>query len=197
MTEQSTGKLIIVAGHTGSGKTSHAMKIANDRKNLFVYDFQNHWGNTQFYDENGTEIKGNPCKLITKNTELSKTRMRVSPVNFNIHQYTHIVKHLKGFTMVVEEATGLFPNGTISQELIQIVLSKRHTKNDFIFVFHALHRVPPQFIEFINELHLFSTYDQDKNIQAKFPKIYSKWREIQVVSESKPYHFETLLPPLS
>ena len=191
------GELKVICGCTGSGKTSIAMKEFDPVKSGLVYDFQNHWGKLVFYDEKGEKIEKPGCKLIRSHTELSKLRLRVSPENFDINSFIHIVKHLRGFTMVIEEATGLFPNGIISQDLIKLVLSKRHSKNDFIFVFHALNRIPPQFIEFINELYLFNTYDLWRNVRSKFPKIYDDWRRIQANAVTNKYYFEKLTPPLS
>lgn len=191
------GKLKVIAGTTGTGKTSVSMREFDLCKYGLVYDFQNQWHTLKYYDDNGNEIVKDGCKLVKTVSDLSKTRMRLSPENFGIYEYIHIIKNLRGFTMVIEEATGLFPNGRIPQEFIKTILSKRHTQNDFILVFHALHRVPYQIFEFIDELYLFNTYDDENNIKKKFNKIYPEWRHVQEVAKDNKHYYKTLLPPLS
>lgn len=191
------GQLKVFAGRKGTGKTSLCMKEFSPIKSGIVYDFQNHWGELTYYNE-GEKITEPGCRLIRNPAEIKVgEKLRVSPENFNIHNFTAMIKHFKGFTFVFEEATGLFPDGRISQELIQETLSCRHTGNNFYFVFHSLHRVPPQLIEFINELYLFQTYDNEVAIKKKYSKIFDQWRKIQVMGESNPYYYEKIIPPIS
>lgn len=192
------GQLKVFAGAKGTGKTSKCMEEFRDVESGIVYDFQNHWGKLKWYNGEGEEQEEEGCKLIRSVSELRvNEKLRVSPENFNINSFTSMIKHLKGFTFVFEEATGLFPGGVISQDLIMETLSCRHTGNNFYFVFHALHRVPPQLIEFINELYLFKTHDLEQNIRRKYNRIFDRWRHVQAMSESNPYYFEKLTPPLS
>jgi hypothetical protein len=191
------GQLKIFCGATGSGKTMEAMKETLNYKCLLVYDFQNQW-HTITQIDNGKEeiVSGAGCRLIRFFKELSKSRLRVSPENFSINDYIHIMKHVKGFTFVMEESTGLFPGGRIPQELIKQALSKRHTGNNFIFVFHAINRIPIQLIEFIDELYLFRTNDLESKVKSKIPGTFDKWQNIRKEAEKNPFYFEKILPPL-
>lgn len=192
------GTLDIFCGRTRTGKTSEAMKRIADEKKVFCYDFQNHYENLTYFNE-GNKVTQEGLTLVRTMSDFDEQvnknrngRLRVSPVDFDINKYLAISKVMRGYTMLIEEATGLFPNGRISQDMIEQVLSKRHTGNSFIFIFHSMHRVPPQMYEFIDSLYLFKTNDLEKNMKSKFPTMIENGTFRRIQNEKNPFYFEKL-----
>lgn len=141
--------LILVFGATGQGKSTWVKNyIANSP--CLVFDYQNEYTDLQMTD-------------LTSAGITPRARMLPDAKNF-----VEGIKKRVNTAVVWEEATG-FLIGRLKSELIQLVLSKRHTNNTFIFVFHAIHRTPSQLLEFANFIVVFPTLDQPKNVLDKTP----------------------------
>lgn len=191
------GKLKVVAGRTGTGKTSKVMEILSQEKSCFVYDFQKHYHELKWFDETGHIHQEEGLTLVNNINEFDKEarggnlKLRVPP-SFGIYHYLAVANVMEGFTMAIEEATGLFPNGRIPNEMVEMILSKRHTGNDWILVFHNMHRVPIQLYEFIDELYLFKTNDVERNIKAKFPVLLENGIYSEIKNHLNPYYHRKL-----
>jgi hypothetical protein len=85
---------------------------------------------------------------------------------------------LRGFCFLIEECTGVM-RGQVQKNFVQAVLSKRHTHNRFVLIFHSLHRIPPQIYEFCDYLVMFKTNDLEMNVKKKYPDIFNEWLQIQ------------------
>ena len=70
--------------------------------------------------------------------------------------------------IVFEEATIFFSNRGRSEEVIDLLVRKRHTNNIIILLFHSIRSVPNYIFELIDYIILFKTNDNEKLIHDKF-----------------------------
>ncbi len=154
--------LTVIIGETGSGKTYLAKRILQKYPLCCVYDVQNEYG------LNGFEPNNNNKKFS------------LSPTIYSLKDYVTFSKKLKGFCFLIEEATGLF-RGSIGNDFNNAILSKRHTQNRYILIFHAIHRVPPQIMEYADYIYIFKTNDLDENVKKKFKgtEIYESFKKVK------------------
>lgn len=152
--------LTLIIGETGSGKSTRAKDLIKIYPQVCVYDIQNEYGLQPF------SSKGNNKKFQLPNNL------------YTFDDFVKFTKKLKGFCFVIEEATGVL-RGSVGKEFIQSILSKRHTQNRFILIFHALHRVPPQLYEFADYIFLHKTQDLEMNVKKKYPNLLPFYKELQ------------------
>jgi len=69
---------------------------------------------------------------------------------------------------IVEDATVIFSHRGYNRELVESVISKRHTKNVYVFLFHSLRVVPRDVFEYSDELWLLKTADTDDTLNSKY-----------------------------
>ena len=162
--------LITIAGATGTGKSTIAKKIVNTSKHCLVFDRQNEYEGIPYY--NGTILP----------------RMRFFG---DFTEFTEIAKGLKGYTIVAEEATGIF-SGRASKSFNDILLSKRHTNNTFILIFHSIHRIPMNLYEFTDVFIMHKTNDIIDNVRKRYPNIYKSFVEVNN-SQNKDYHYKKII----
>lgn len=157
--------LIGIAGSTGTGKSTFAKKTVEAAQACFVYDRQNEYKNLPSY----------AGQILPK--------MRYFG---NFDEYIEICDRLKGYTIICEEATGIF-SGRAGRSFIDIVLSKRHSGNTFVLIFHSIHRVPINIYEFMDFFILHKTNDIEKNIISKYPNLHRHFLEVR---SNPDYHFK-------
>jgi hypothetical protein len=162
--------LICIAGATGTGKSTMAKKIVNTSKHVFIYDRQNEYDGIPYYS--GQVLP----------------RMRFFG---DFAEFTEIAKNVKGYTIVTEEATGIF-SGRASRQFIDIVLSKRHTNNTFILIFHSIHRIPMNIYEFTDVFIMHKTNDIIDNVRKRYPNIYKSFIEVNNVN-NKDYNYKKII----
>jgi len=149
--------LILVIGGTSSGKSPFVKNFIRG-KNCLVFDYQNEYGILNKYGERNTDVLSE---------DITQPRAKIfCPAS----QFIQIIKRRRNTNIVWEEATGFFA-GRIGQDLTQEILSKAHTGNNFIFIFHSVQRIPKAIIEFANVVVLFRTGDQLEDIKKKIPKV--------------------------
>jgi hypothetical protein len=148
--------LHIIVGSTGSGKTFCAKKFIAQYPNICVYDIQNEYG------------------LPFLNETSDKKRFKT----IDIKQFVGFTKKLKGYCFLIEEATGVF-DGKIGMDFTQAILSKRHTHNRFVLIFHTLNTVPKKLYGFCDYLTLFKTNDLEMDVKKKFPNLLSDWKNLK------------------
>lgn len=151
--------LTVIIGSTGSGKTCLAKQLIKKYPNLCIYDVQNEYGLDKFDAKNNNKRFQLPNNIYTFN------------------DFCIFTQRLKGYCFVIEEATGLF-SGRIGDAFKQSVLSKRHTQNRYILIFHALHRVPTQIYEFADYVYLLKTNDLEMNVKKKYPHILEDFKKL-------------------
>lgn len=162
--------LTIIIGETGSGKSTYAKDIFKQKKNCFVYDFQNEY----------------ECQLFSTNPFYEK--FKLIPTKHTVKDFVKFCENATGYNVFCEEATGLFTN-TINEKFTQCVLSKRHNKNNYYLIFHSLHSVPPKLMIFCDRLVIFKTNDLEKNIESKYPQYLETWKK---VCKEKRYYKEII-----
>jgi len=137
--------LILIIGHTGEGKTSWLKRFVNNKKQ-YVFDVNNEYQNL-------------PDDL--------QIRPQMRNKDLNIKRFLSVASGLKNYNVVFEDATGFF-RGKQSEQLSRLIVAKRHTGNNFIFLFHSINRVPPELMEISNYVILFRTNDNIDIIDKKF-----------------------------
>ena len=159
--------LTLIIGETGSGKSSIAKAIWNKATHSATYDFQNEYEAPVF---NG--------KLLPK--------FRVIPTNHTVNVFYKLDKVVKGYTWILEECTGLFASGKIPEEFVQRILSKRHSANNWVLIFHTIQDVPPKLLRFRDVIILFRTGDSPENVKKKAPFLLDDYTRLQTSGAKKP-----------
>lgn len=89
--------------------------------------------------------------------------------------------------IVIEEATIFFKHQSKRGDKMKgILVRKRHTNNYFVFVFHALHQIPADIIDFIDIFVIFKTRENSKLVEKKFASnvnILNAYNEIKQSSD--------------
>jgi uridine kinase len=172
-------KAFIIVANTGRGKTTLVKDLLrvfkNKGSNIIVYDpnreyFPEFHNNTTFLDEDTF------LKQITE-------------------RHSNGLHKINNSTIVFEEATIFFPNTKKSKGIRDLLVSKRHTKNNIIFVFHSLRTVPVEIIELVNFIILFKTDDREDIINSRFkfnPEILQLFNSVSEKSENDFHYFEIL-----
>lgn len=156
--------LIINVGSTGTGKSTLVNKEFVDKgRKVFIFDQQNEYSQLAWYDK--AAIK-------------DQMRFFGSMEDF----YAAWKTLSKGYTIVVEEATGIY-SGRVSKEVITFILSKRHIKMNFVCNFHFMHSVPKNLMSFADLLYIRKTGDFEMDVKKKFPQYLETWREINASSD--------------
>lgn len=148
--------LITIAGSTGTGKSTMAKKIVNASKQVFIFDRQDEYDDIPYYEG----------KILP--------RMRFFG---SFDEFIDILSTLRGYTVIAEEATGIF-SGRAGKSFIDIVLSKRHTNNTFVLVFHSIYRVPLNLYEFTDQFIIHKTNDQPDMVKKKYPNLLRAFMDV-------------------
>lgn len=131
-----TGKCVVIVGNTGTGKTTLLKKIIDNSQQLkFIYDVNNEYS-----------CIGAKKEVSFKDFLMEATKKRNTLICF-------------------EEATIFFRHAKNSEEILNLLVRKRHTQNNIILNFHAIHQIPLFVFDFVNFLILKKTNDHEKNIQ--------------------------------
>jgi hypothetical protein len=64
-----------------------------------------------------------------------------------------------------------------------MVTRKLFNRNNYIFVFHSINRVPPFFMELANYVVLFKTNDEISNVERKYKSILPAFLRLQKASK--------------
>lgn len=149
------GKLWIVCGFTGTGKTTFVKRLISKVPDPVIYDVNNEYNRPQFY---GDELPAVDDWLEYVNT---KARNKV---------------------VIVDEATIFFKTSGSGKKLMEALVRKRHTKNTYILNFHFLGSVPNDVLAFANYFVLFKTKEREDLIRPKLesePVIWSCYKQLQ------------------
>lgn len=150
-------KTWIVVGATGEGKSEFVKKTLLPRFKNFdkcLFDVNNEY--TAFENQ----IKGFP----------------------KIDEFISIAQKRTNTLFLFEEATAFFNNRIVAQNMIEILVRKRHANNFYIIVFHSLRSIPVQLFEFCNYLVLYKTNDRADMVLSKYkdnPEIIEAFEKVQ------------------
>jgi len=156
--------LILVIGHTGQGKSTWLKKFIAGKKQ-YVFDVNNEYNL--------------PDDL--------QIRPQMRNRDLNIPRFLKNCENLKNYNICFEDATG-FLRGKQQKELSQLIVAKRHTGNNYIFLFHSINRVPPELMEMSNFIILFKTNDNIELIDRKFKNVTLNNAFLQL-QKSKQYSY--------
>lgn len=148
--------LFLIVGMTGQGKTTFILDNAIKDRKCFVFDVNNEYSFLPTFS--GADI----------------------PQSRFIGDYKGFLEivALKGESNIVfEEATGFF-KGAVSKDLSKLIINKRHTKNNYMFLFHSWRSVPPGIFDLVNVAVVFKTNDNPELVLKKYPSVFKAWRKV-------------------
>lgn len=157
--------LILIAGHTGQGKTPYLNSTF--LKNESVPNPENKEKRIYY-----PVIGSNKQYIFDVNDEYrlpvdSRKFDRMRHIDCDIEIFMDKCKELKGFNIVIEDATG-FLRGKQNAKFARLLTGKIFSKNNYILIFHSINRIPPELMEMANFLILFKTNDNIDLIDRKF-----------------------------
>lgn len=135
-------KSFCIIGMTGTGKTTEAKKLL---QSFAISD-------KLIYDINGEYSEYSQGKLLSIQEFIKKA----SSVNNSI--------------ILFEESTIFFSNRGRSEEVIDILVRKRHTNNIPIFIFHSIRSVPKYILELIDYFYIKKTNDNYSDVKKLFKR---------------------------
>lgn len=145
--------LILIIGHTGQGKSTHAKKILDSsKKKTFVFDVNNE------YEKYVRHSDGDFLEFLTGCESATDTNC------------------------VFEEATG-YLSGRTGDRVKKLVINKRHKRNNYIFLFHSIADVPPFLYRLSNYIILLKTADIEEMVKSKEPKLVKAWKSLQTAQK--------------
>jgi hypothetical protein len=132
----------IVCGGQGQGKTTFVKNSVSKMQGVIVLDVNNEY----------KDLEKEGAKLIIKD-------FRTSLEN---------IKNLNGITLIVEEATVFFSNRKYDENLLELIIRKRHQKNNIFLIYHSLTDIPDYLLRLSDYLILFKTKDNSVKIDQKY-----------------------------
>lgn len=154
-----TAKVYVIVGQRGSGKTTHAIKLAKSlNKSVLVYTYTSDKTAYKNYirvepekvgkvtDEKGLYII-NDIKFRRQDQKRSVTITRVLTWIYNRFWYG---------TLLIDDAGGLL-NRYQNQMIENILMDARHKGTDVILIFHGFSKIPLYVFEYINWIIVFKT----------------------------------------
>jgi hypothetical protein len=133
------GKNIAIIGATGTGKTTDTIEIGEsvDFQTKLVFDINNEY----------TNIEGYTCVYEKR------------------PQFVERALKLRDSLIVFEESAIFFRHGKNSDDIIELMLKRRHLNNVCIFNFHALGQIPLFIVHYIDEMILHHTNDNKSAVK--------------------------------
>lgn len=174
--------LILIAGGTGEGKTSYLNKSLlynspNRSNNRVLYSLTEKSRNQYIFDINN--------EYLLPTDEILRTKMR--HIQADKKRFVENCSRIINCNIVFEDASG-FLRGKQTDDIIKLIVRRRHVNNNWIILFHSINRIPPELMEYCNYFILFRTNDSLKDIDLKFknPKINAMFEQ---VAKSKKYNY--------
>lgn len=140
---------ITIVGMTGTGKSSFIKHFIKNRR-AFVFDVQNEY---QYLNNN-----------------------RI--VDLDEKNFIKLCMIKRNTVCVFEEATA-FVIGNILRPMRKMLVSKRHTGNTNILVFHTILSIPPFVLSLSDIIIMFKTNDEDYQVENKFPSLMKYFIEVK------------------
>lgn len=145
----------------GEGKTQLVKKFIAGRRS-FIFDTNNEYG---------------------LSTDWKKEVSRMEVLDHNLFIDRCLMK--RNTCCVFEDATG-FLRGRLSDKFVRALVSKRHTGNNNMLLFHSIIDTPPGLVRLSDFIILFKTNDEMKYVEKKYPSLYKL--ALAVNSNSVPVH---------
>lgn len=158
---------ILIVGGQGTGKTHFAKQVISKvpRQNLLVFDVNNEY--KDFYPY---------------------------PFNPDIDAFLSKVLERQNGVILVEDATAFLSNRGRKDSLVKALVSKRHSNNTYILLFHSFRAVPKYIFDLCNKVVIFKTNDPESLIQNAFQndELTQAWKEVQ--DAAKDHEFFSVYP---
>ena len=149
-------KCIVNVGATGTGKSTETRAILmQSSQPEFIYDV-----NGEYKDYKGA----------------------ISNMNFK--DFLSNAKNKTNTTIVFEEATIFFKQQGSTEDMLNLLVRKRHSNNIIILNFHSLRKVPLDILDFTNYMIIHKTNDLDAVISKKYEEHVDIWNAYKEVKES-------------
>lgn len=158
--------LTLIIGGTGQGKSPFVKKMI-EGKRCFVYDINNEWGSR-------TKYPGQQAANLSDDINAPRARYTGAKPS----EFVKLCMEKTDTNCVLEDATAFF-RGSQNQETMLMITRKLFNRNNYIFVFHSINRVPPFFMELANFVVLFKTADQVQNIKGKYASLLPHFLQMQ------------------
>jgi len=152
-------------GQTGAGKTTFVKKKILNRLLTGEYDIK-----PFIFDPNGEYIEYGSEK------------------NTSFKDFINECMNREKSLIVFEEATIFFRHGVNSEQIMNMLVRKRHTQNIIVLNFHALRQVPAHILDFTDYLTLFRTKDNPNIIYNRFkdyPEVIQLYEVLSSVKDEK------------
>lgn len=156
-------KALVIVGGTGRGKSTKIKQILMQiKKRPIIYDVNNEYYKTGY---NLPEMK----------------------------DFITLCENSTNQLFIFEEATMFFDHkaGGDAKRISRLLVRKRHQKNYYIFVFHAMHQVPLFIHDYVQNFILFKTDEPKDLVLSKFAK-NEKIRNayLDVFDNKNPHYFK-------
>lgn len=160
-------KAFAIIGCTGSGKTYFTKQlIANVNKSaLLIFDT-----NKEYEDYYPYPFDGDMDKFLEKARKVSNA------------------------VILIEDATSFFSTQGRSDELVKLMIAKRHSNNTYILLFHAFGDLPKYIYRKCTHVVIFKTLDSERHLKAiDNDALTAEWQRIQ--NECAGHEFFSTYPP--
>lgn len=164
--------VILDVGAPREGKSNYAKAMImgkNKNKPVYVYDPKNEYGQTYETWINGNRATVPGVGLIANDPRQMRSRYTGTEKGIDPDYFLFIVLQKRNTIIVVDEATSIL-KGQLSKDWNNALTGRAHSGNSFIFIFHSLTTIPPDFIRnsSCDQIVLFKTMDNQADIKTKF-----------------------------
>ncbi len=165
--------VLLDVGGPREGKSNYAKALicsgANKKKPCYVYDPKNEYGPKYetWIDGNRATVPG--PGLIANDPTQFRSRYVGNAKGIDPDYFLFILLQKRNSIIVVDEATSVL-KGMLSKDWNNVLTGRAHSGNSFIFIFHSLTTIPPDFIRnsSCDQIVLFKTMDNYQDIKSKF-----------------------------
>ena len=165
--------VILDVGGPREGKSNYAKALitngANRKKPVYVYDPKNEYGPTYetWIGKDRSTVPG--PGLIANDPKQYRSRYVGNAKGIDPDYFLFIVMQKRNSIIVVDESTSVL-KGMLSKDWNNVLTGRAHSGNSFIFIFHSLTTIPPDFIRnsSCDQIVLFKTMDNLQDIKTKF-----------------------------
>lgn len=114
-------------------------------------------------------------------------------INTSIAEFLENAKNRENSLIVFEEATIFFSHSNRTENIINLMVRKRHTGNSIIFVFHSLRALPLYIIDLLDLIVLFKTNENKDLILRKFKEETELISAFLAINKDKNEHSNILI----
>lgn len=107
-----------------------------------------------------------------------------------LEEFLNTVVKVENSVIVFEEATVFFSTRGRSEQVVNLLVRKRHTKNIIIFIFHSIRAVPSYIYELCDYVYIKKTNDTVKRIKSTHDseKLIEIFEDVKINSNLEPYY---------